>query len=111
MGKTTMIHVQGTVNPNPLTQVSEPASPFTGTNLSAGSAVNVTVGPFTNNSAVPLKITSALISNLVNCSVTPQATLVLPINLAPGATANLSYAVNSSASGPYSFDVAVTWST
>lgn len=105
------VHVQGTVNANPLTQTSEPASPFSGTSLTVGSPTTVNVGPYTNNASVPLKITTVAFPNQINCTAAIQASESFPLLLAAGASVSLFVVVTPTAPGPYSFDVSATWST
>ena len=104
------VHVQGTATANPLTLFTEPASPVTGTALTAGTLGSVTVGPYTNNSSVPLKITTINLSNQTNITglIQPAA----PITVAAGASTSLTFqGATAIAAGPYSFDVTLALST
>lgn len=104
------VQVQGTANPDPLTQTTEPTSPVTGMALTIGQQGSITVGPYTNNSPVTLKISSVSVTNTTNLSsITPPTT---PITVAAGASTNLPFiGVRASNAGPYSFQVNVSWTT
>ncbi len=103
------VHVQGTASANPLTEVTEPISPVSGTGLTAGSQATIVAGPYTNNSNVLLKIASVTFSNQVNCTVVAGNTF--PLSVGPGNSVNLNMNTTATTGGAYSFDVTVTWTT
>ncbi len=103
------VHVQGTASANPLTEVTEPTSPVSGSALTAGTQATVVVGPYANNSSVTLKIASVTFSNQVNCTVVAGNTF--PLSVGAGGSVNLSMNTTATAGGAYSFDAAVTWTT